>query len=51
MATTYYVRIYCDDCDEYKYTTQTTVDDTWKPEGCSTHTTRDFVVEYTEITI
>ena len=48
MATTYYVRIYCNNCLEYKRTTQTTLDDSWKPTGCSSHTVKDFVIEYKE---
>jgi len=63
MATTYHVRVVCETeaagVDEPGYgegwhycrTTQTTLDDTWV---CPTHTgatNRDFVIEYTEVTV
>lgn len=45
MTTTYTVRVYCEDEGEFKYTEQTdTVDDTWVPDGCETHTLRDFAI-------
>ena len=51
MTTTYHVRIYCEDFEEYKRIEQVdTLDNTWKPESCSGHTTRDFVIEETIIT-
>lgn len=51
MAIVYDVRIYCEDEETYKRTTQTdTIDETWKPSGCSSHTTRDFVIEALEET-
>lgn len=50
MATTYHVRIYCEDGSEYYRTTQTTIDES---VACATHPTgskRDFVIEETEVT-
>lgn len=44
MASHYHVRIYCETCGEYKYTAQDVIDDTWKPEACAEHITRDFTV-------
>lgn len=46
--TTYHVRKYGETCEEYKRTTQETIDDTWVPGGCEEHTLRDFVIEWTE---
>ena len=40
----YYVRVYCEDCQEYKRTVQTTLDSNWVPSGCEAHTIKDFVV-------
>lgn len=44
MAIIYDVRVYCEDCEEKKFTTRDTDDDSWVPDGCETHTIRDFVV-------
>ena len=41
----YIVRVFCDDCGEYKYTTQLAVDPDWIPGGCESHAIRDFVIE------
>ena len=41
----YKVRVYCEDEATYKRTTQETVDESWVPSGCESHTIRDFVVE------
>ena len=38
----YSVRVYCETCVAFKYTTQTVIDDSWEPPGCSGHTYRDF---------
>ena len=38
------VRYYCEDCSDYKYTTQTVIDTTWIPMGCEDHNLKDFVV-------
>ena len=45
MTMEYDVRVYCEDCEEKKRSTETTDNDTWIPSGCETHTIRDFVVE------
>jgi hypothetical protein len=45
MAIIYEVRIWCVTEDLPKRTTQSTLDTTWKPESCATHTTKDFVIE------
>lgn len=42
---TYHVRVYCEDEAVYKTTTQTTLDNTWVPGSCGSHTIRDFVIE------
>lgn len=38
------VRVYCEDCEGYKFTDQETIDPDWVPDGCETHTIRDFSV-------
>ena len=38
------VRVYCEDCVAYKYTTQITIDSGWEPDGCSGHAYRNFTV-------
>ena len=38
------VRNYCEDCVAFKYTTQSTIDSSWKDGGCGAHTVRDFTV-------
>lgn len=50
MATNYYVRVWCEEDEEYKRDVQTdTIDDSWTPDGCEAHTIRDFVVEKVEV--
>lgn len=43
FAAYYGVRNYCEDCVEFKYTTQDVLDPSWKAAGCEAHTVRDFV--------
>jgi hypothetical protein len=43
---TYKVRVWCEDCEEYKReSAQDPLDDSWVPSGCESHTIRDFVIE------
>lgn len=41
---TYKVRIYCEDCKDYKYTLQEEIDEDWYPVECAGHRARDFVI-------
>ena len=51
MTTKYYVRVYCEDEDEYKRIDQDdTIDENWIPTGCENHTIRDFVIEKKVVT-
>ena len=42
----YHIRVYCEDCEEYKRVEQETINEDWIPSGCETHSLNDFVIEF-----